>query len=497
MLNRVAFCCRIEYSLLMNKKIWNYIETHHMFEKGDRVIAGISGGADSVCLLFVLLELRERLGIEIIAVHVNHGLRGETAKRDEAFTRRLCEEHQISCIICRENVELIAGKRKQSIEEAGRMVRRECFYRVMKESRGTKIALAHHQNDNAETLLMNLARGTGLRGLGGIRPVNGRIVRPLLCMNRREIEEYLQTREMNFCEDETNADDTYTRNRIRHRIVPVLEQEVNRQAVRHMNETMEQLQEVWEYMRQQTDAAYKQSVEFRENSTGAQSRDRISILIREKEFTQFPKILQKMVIQRCLEEAASGAKDLTSAHIEAVLELLKKQTGRSRNLPGKIQAERVYEGILIEKEAKKKESDEFLEQMLKIPGTTRLGSRNMSICCTILEKDDDFSAEQIPQKPYTKWFDYDIITRSLTVRGRQAEDVIGIDREGRTQKLKSYFINEKIPAKLRGEIPLIAEGSQIIWVVGYRMNSRYQVSDKTKRILEIKITEDKKDGRDN
>ena len=138
-----------------------------------------------------------------------------------------------------------------------------------------------------------------------------------------------------------------------------------------------------------------------------------------------------------------------------------------------------------------------------MPGRT-YNSRNypikrqdLRICCTIWEKDKNFSIEQIPQTPYTKWFDYDIIKNSLTVRTRQPEDVLGVNRQGGTQKLKSYFINEKIPAKSRERILLIAEGHQILWVVGYRMSSRYQISEHTKRIIEIKIMEDKKHGRDN
>ena len=164
-----------------------FIREHGMIEKGDVVIAGVSGGADSVCLLFVLCALREKLGFQVKACHVNHGLRGADADADEAYVRRLCLDLGVPCRFFSVNVELTAKKRKQSAEEAGRALRREAFEAMCREDGGTKIATAHHKDDNAETLLFNMARGTGLKGLGGIRPAAGKWVRPLLALTILEI----------------------------------------------------------------------------------------------------------------------------------------------------------------------------------------------------------------------------------------------------------------------------------------------------------------------
>ena len=470
----------------MDKKIWNYIEQQKLLEYGDKVIAGISGGADSVCLFFVLLSLREKLGLDILAVHVNHGLRGATAKRDEEFTKKLCEQHAVPCLVYSENIEAVAKERKKSIEEAGRIVRRECFESVRKEYQGNKIALAHHQNDNAETLIMNLARGTGLRGMGGIRPKNGHIIRPLLCLNRREIEAYLQEKGVSFCEDETNQEDIYLRNRIRHHIIPALEEQVNSQAVRHMNDLMQQVQEVWEYMDDVVQGVFKECVD--ESTNQCQ--------IKEQQFCSLKIVLQKMIVYKALASITGSERDLSMLHVESVLDLFQKQSGKSKSLLKGIRAVRNYEGVLLEREEKGL-VEEFPLQTLQIPGITRVETRGLEISCKIFEKNVDFSMEDIPQKAYTKWIDYDIIKNTLTIRGRKSQDVIGISRAGGTQKLKSYFVNEKIPAKIRANIPLIADGSQIVWVVGYRMSSKYQISDKTKRILQIEITEDKENGRNN
>ena len=469
----------------MEKKILSFIEKYHMLEEKDIVIAGISGGADSVCLLFVLSGLQKKISFGLIAVHVNHGLRGESAKRDELFTEELCREQRVPCIIYHENVREIAAREKMSVEEAGRMVRRNAFEEVRCRYGGTKIALAHHQNDNAETMLMNLARGTGIRGLSGIRPVNGYMIRPLLGINRREIEYYLREHHLSYCEDETNAEDEYTRNRIRHRVIPVLEEQVNSQTIRHMNEVMEQLNQIRDYLDHELEMYSMQAVRQQDNS----------FLIRKDVWIKCHPVIQNGMIQNCLEKLAGTGKNLTSVHVAAVADLFEKQSGKMRNLPYHISAERNYEGVVLTKKVQEKQM--LCQENLAIPGITRLKDRNLQICCTILEKDANFSIEQIPQNPYTKWFDYDIIKDSLTIRTRQSEDVLCVKHDGGTQKLKAYFINEKIPAKIRNQILLITEGHQILWVVGYRMSSRYQISEQTKRIIEIKIVEDKKHGRDN
>lgn len=450
------------------------------------MIAGVSGGADSVCLFFVLLELRKTLEFDLVVVHVNHGIRGEAADRDEAFVRNLCEIHGVPLEVSSVDLVSIAKKRKQSLEEAGRMVRRERFEEARRKYAGTKIALAHHQNDNAETLLMNLARGTGLKGMGGIRPVNGMYIRPLLCMERTEIEAFLEERHQEFCTDETNAGIEYTRNKLRHLVVPVLETQVNSQAVRHMNETMEQMWELQDYIEEQTSIAYGRCVSEGENGT---------CLIKKESWSVCPEILKKRIVRRCLEEVSGQLRDWGQKHVRAVSELFEKQTGRRLDLPYSVQAVRSYEGVRLQNVSAL--LPEAFTAELKIPGETFIPGKNLTICCNIFPKTDKFSANDIPQKIYTKWFDYDIIKKGLLIRTRQSGDMITIDSSGHSQKLKAWFINEKIPAEKRASMLLIADGSQIVWIPGHRMSSAYQISKNTQKILQIKVTEEKKDGRDN
>ena len=465
-----------------------------MLTCGDRVIAGVSGGADSVCLFLMLLELRKKIGFDLIAVHVHHGLRGEAADQDQQFVEALCEQHRIPLEIFRVNLESIAKKRKQSLEEAGRMVRREAFDSVCKKYGGNKIALAHHQNDNAETLLWNLSRGTGLDGLGGIRPVNGKFIRPLLCMNRKEIEEYLAKRKQSYCIDETNAGTDYTRNKLRHLVLPILEEQVNSAAVRHMNETMEQIWELQEYMQEQVEAAYQECVqEHFEKACWIQ--------IQQKSFETFPELIKKMVIRKGMEQVGGKKRDLSHKHVDVMMELMNKQVGRTLDLPYEMHAKRNYEGIRLEKQrtyssVEEKKAGIIQECMaeLNIPGETILADRNLKLRCKILEKPKNLSIKDIPQKIYTKWFDYGIIKSSLYIRTRQAGDTIVIDEKGHQKKLKNWFVDEKIPKEVRDSQLLLAENNEILWVLGHRMSQAYQVKQSTKWILQIEVETYKSDG---
>ena len=479
-------------------------------------MAGISGGADSVCLFFALLELQKELDFTFYVVHINHGYRGEASDRDEQFVRELCGKYAVPLQVFSVDLESTAKNRKQSLEEAGREIRRELFEKEMRRRGAGKIALAHHENDNAETFLWNLCRGCGLHGLGGIRPVNGVYIRPLLGMTREEIEIFLRKRSQPYCTDATNLETEYTRNKLRHLVLPVLEEQINRQTIRHMNTTMEELRELDDYVEMQTEAAYQACVEKEK----ADEQEKIEeqnkgCLIRKQPLLQYPEFMQNKVIFRCLAEIAGTQKNLGRVHVEDVRALLEKQPGRRLDLPGSVCAAREYEGVRLQKVrcVKERRADRKAKREVKIeaekangnpvclliPGTTVLAEKNLKVTCRILEKNPCSEWADIPQKTYTKWFDYDIIKTCLHIRTRQSGDWITVDSAGHRQKLKSWFVNEKIPVEQRGKIPLIADGERIVWILGYRMSGAYQISSETRRILQIdvekmKSTEEKKNG---
>ncbi len=470
----------------MFKKIARYMQEWKMLEQNDKVIAGISGGADSVCLLFVLMEMQKDIPFQMVVVHVNHGLRGKAADADENYVRQLCEKYCIPFECYRENVELIAKNRKQSTEEAGRDIRREAFERTAALYGGTKIALAHHKNDNVETMLMNLARGTGLKGLGGMAPVNGNIIRPLLCVERREIEQYLDEQRIPYCIDLTNQTDDYTRNRIRNHVIPYLKNEVNAGVVSHVDKAMQSLREIQEFVQSQTAYYYEKCV----------ISDKRKYVIDEKEYREIPNAIQNLVLKKVLTDIVGREKDLESVHLRILKELMEKQVGRKVNLPYGIVAKRSYQGLVIFHQENLNQGGKD-EQIIsfEIGKEQAFYWGNKVVRCRVFEKTADDM--WYPQKNNTKWFDYDIINRTVSFRTRRPGDYITIHQTGGTQKLKSYFVNEKIPQEERDGILLVAEGSHVMWVLGHRMSSAYQISKNTKHILEISIDEGEEYEREN
>lgn len=468
----------------MLEKVENYIRQWKMLEKGDKVVVGLSGGADSVCLFLILEELRKKIGFEILAVHVNHGIRGEEAKADEEFVKTLCEKKEIPAGVFRwifRKWQWNTGcqkKRREGLHEG------KYLSRQLEEWGGTRIALAHHQDDNAETFFLHLARGSGLRGLGGIYPVNGMYIRPLLCVGRKEIEDYLKGREMSYCIDATNMEDAYMRNRIRNHVIPYFKENINEKTVEHMNRSMDLLKEIWDYMERQTESAYQICT--------AQNGEKICI--HAEAYHRQERLIRKMILRKALALVAEHEKDLEQVHVEKLEGLFEKQVGKRLDLPYAVCACRTYEGIELKR---KKKDTELAEEeknldLKQVSGKISYGKWEISY--RIFEKEE--CRCQIPKKTYTKWFDYGIIKQSVAVRTRRAGDFIVIDESGGRQKLKSYFINKKIPVAERAGIPLIAEGSEILWIVGCRQSKAYQVTEQTTKILEITINGGTLNGRE-
>ena len=447
----------------IEEKVFSYIEKYNMIQTGSHVTAGISGGADSVCLLFLLKEYQKRVDFSLQAVHVNHQIRGEEAKRDQAFSENLCNKLGIPFKAYTYPVEKIARQNKISVEEAGRNVRREAFW-LASQRWGTEgiTALAHHENDNAETVLHNLIRGTKAAGLGGIRPVQkgekGTYIRPLLCVSRREIEEYLKAGKISWVTDSTNEETEYTRNKIRHQIMPQLEQ-INPKAGAHIAEAAAHFREIEEYLQAQTDILYRECVKEQKNG-----------FLIDKSLGKKEKIMQSYVIMKVLSEAAGQKKDITSLHMEAVLALFKGKTGAEASLPYGLAAEQIYGNVCIRRRDREEKS--LYELKFDI---------------------FPYENQQIPEKTYTKWFDYDKIKSNLVIRHRLPGDFLTVNAEGGRKKLKDYFIDCKIPREEREGLTLLADESHILWIVGYRISEHYKVTGQTKKVLRVQVKGEVKD----
>ncbi len=456
----------------MNTRTWNmrvseYMKQHHMAEPGEGILAAVSGGADSVCLLLVLRSLAEELGIHVAAFHLNHGLRGAEADRDEAYVMKLCERMEVPLKVIREDVAGYAKANGMSEEEAGRELRYRHLKTAAKEFSCQKIATAHHKDDQVETVLMNLFRGSGLRGLAGIRPVRDRVIRPLLCMTRQEIEDYLMEEKTSWCEDSTNKELIYARNKVRNVLIPWVEENINDRAEEHILNTAVFASQADEYFRGQAEKI------LGETANGVQVATEV--------FDVQPDIMKSYLVRAMIVRAAGSEKDISSRHIEAVCNLKGPGRGTSVNLPYGLQAVRSYETLTVRKRG--------TDAPIAEPITADAEMKNSLQMQVFPWKKE----QEIPKNQYTKWFDYDKIKDTLSVRTREAGDYITIG-DGKTKKLNRFFIDEKIPEEMRDKIMLLAEGNHILWIIGYRISEYYKLSDMTRNVLEVRV--DKRENND-
>lgn len=448
----------------MRTKVLDFINENEMLSKCHRVVVGLSGGADSVCLLVILKELCEEKGIELLAVHINHGIRGEEANRDEAYCRTLCDKLSIKFLAYHFDVPTYAKKEGLSTEEAGRVLR----YKAFREAAGNEgvIAVAHHKNDQAETVLFNLVRGTKLKGASGMSPVRDGIIRPLLNVTREEIEAFLRDNNIEFCVDGTNASNEYSRNAIRNQIIPAL-LDINEKAVEHISDFASGVAEAEEFLSALTDEYYKRV----SNTVDG----RILLDVRaEKPY------IAKRLVRKAFEQMHMGLKDVTEVHISEIMKLAFGKIGAYKHIKDGVCVENTRDGLLFYNEADIK-PPAIIE--VKPPVTVELGGGKGAIEFSVKEWNNN---KKITNLDYTKILDYDKIKVGLQLRGWQQGDVIAIDDKGHHKKLKQYFVDEHIPRVCKEEILLLADGSNIMWVVGGRIGADYKVSDSTNRVLEVR-----------
>ena len=455
------------------KRIENFISDYSLISMHDRIVLGVSGGADSVALLEVLNELKEKYSLRLFVVHVNHGLR-EEAKEEAKYVESLCKERDIPFYLFNENVKELSEKMMIGIEEAGRFIRYESFEKVSKEVNADKIAVAHNTNDLSETMLFNLFRGTGVKGLASISPKRGNIIRPLLCVQRNEIEEFLKERKISFCVDKSNYSNEYSRNRIRNNILPVISDEISKEAVSHMGETAAQLRELNEFTTSYCEEAFK-NIAKKKNKTVSFDKE---LFLKESVY------IRKMLIKRAIDELVPHNKDITHLHIEAVMNISEKSGSKKANLPYEIEVTSSYKTIDFERGV---EAREKLKE-LKIPiedGTYKYGDYNVTV--KVLKTDANYAYSQ---KTYTKCFDCDKIQGSLMIRSRSTGDEIVVNAKGAKKRLKDYMIDEKIPVDKREFIPILAVGNAVLWVVGFRISEAYKINKDTKRVMEITVSKE-------
>lgn len=447
------------------------IEEYNLIEKGDKVIVAVSGGPDSVCLLHVLYRLKAEYDLELYGAHLNHNLRGIEAQIDAQYVSNLCENLNVLYFVKSVDVSRYAEEHGLSLEEAGRILRYDFFKDVAQRANATKIAVAHNENDQAETVLMRLLRGTGLQGLTAMHIKRGKIIRPLLNIDRESIEEYCKTYNLSPRIDKSNLESIYYRNKIRLELIPYLEENYNPNIMSSLVKTAEILKKDFDFIEEKAREVY---VELVNN----QSEHRLELSIENVQ--RLHGALQSRIIRLAAEQLLGRQEILEYKHVQDVLELMKKGlTGKRINLPMGLIAKINYKNICFTTEDRE---GEVFHYELPIEGSLNLREINGTFITRVVMREE---IKEISRDKYRKCFDYDEIKNVLNIRNRQDGDrfyPLGLTG---SKKLKDFFIDYKISRDERDKIPLVCDGDEIMWVVGFRISEKYKITDKTERILEI------------
>lgn len=433
----------------MTEKVINTIYDYDMLNPGNKVVCALSGGSDSCCLLDVLIRISGKLGITVAAAHLNHMLRGDESERDEAFVRKLCESKGIELYTEKIDINSVSAKTKKSIELSAREERYEFFRRAKKTLGADITATAHNADDNLETVLFNLVRGTGLKGLCGIPPKRGDIIRPLIRITADEIDEYIRDNGIGFIEDSSNMDLSFARNRIRNLVIPVLKT-INPGAVSNTLRMTGVLRDEEEYLEDLADMHLSEC-----EISDACAAVPISVLKK-----LHPAIKRRLILR--LSEKAGGVLD--SKHVDDITELCNNKSPSARLcLPDMFSVRRDYDKIVFEHCIPEK-SEDIIETELREGDTVTFGG--FAVTCEKARK-----YEEINNSLNTFFIACDRIDEKIIVRSRRAGDSVKL--RGRPEKLlKKLFIEKKVSKNIRGGIPVLADKSCVAAVYGFGVDMR-------------------------
>lgn len=445
----------------MNKEdVLSVIKKYNMLENCDRIVVGLSGGADSVCLLSVLNSLKAEYGFSLVAAHINHGIRGAEAQRDEESCKRLCESLNVPLEILHADIPTLSKQQGIGEEECGRIVRYD-FFRSLAGERG-KIATAHNLNDNAETLLLNLVRGAGSKGACGIPPVRDNIIRPLIETDRESIEKYCEENELQYVTDSTNLECEYSRNKIRIKVLPTL-CEINQNAVGALSGFASRMREQEAFLESVVNEKYALCVK---NS-----------VLYEAEFSALDIFLKKRIAGRFLSELSHG--EVESKHIDAFLRFV----GSGKTLVTGSAAEIVSRDGKIFKKPEQAEqfSVDFSLDDKKV---------NLPFCGISIEKYDTKDLQNLNKDMLDNLIDCDKISNTLILRSRKDGDKFTFSKRRITKTVKKLFNEDKIPPEVRNKMIILDSDGEVVWLRGYGTNKKFRIGADTKKAIKLNISQE-------
>ena len=444
---------------------------YNLISKGDNIVIGLSGGPDSMALLYCLYEIRKSLDFNIIAAHVNHGVRGEEALADQLFTEDIC--HRLNIPYHTINVDMNKFGRDKGIsaEEAGRELRYGFFRNLLRSSGGGKIAVAHNKNDQAETLLMRIMRGTGVDGLKGMEFKSGDIIRPILNVSRKEIEDYIKTNNIETVLDKTNLLPIYSRNKVRLELIPYIEKNFNPNII----------ESLWRLSQTSSlDVSFLELYCEEKFNLLVKEQKENCIIIDGIKFNVEQGCIKQRLLRMSIQKLIGDLQGFTEQHIASLLELFTRlETGKQIDLPFGLIGRVSYDDLIIERVTSDIHSD--FNHKLEI-GENYFKDLNLNLKLTIIDNYDGLNLGKGKDK---KYFDYNKIKGSLHIRNRKSGDKFTPLGMNGSKKIKDYFIDKKIPRERRNRIPLLVDEENILWIIGYGVSDLYKVTRNTTKILMI------------
>lgn len=469
----------------LEERFEEYVEKHELINYGDNIVVGVSGGADSICLLYLLRKYSEKVMFSLTAVHVHHMLRKDEADADAAFVQTMCREMEVRCLIAKCDVRGLSKATGMSLEEAGRTARYRSFAKVADSMSPSKIAVAHNFDDSVETVLLNMIRGTDLKGFTGMKEIsvvnNQVIIRPLLEFTKSEIKEFLEMRKVQYREDSSNSETDFTRNKIRNKIMPILK-DINPRASIHISNLAKSVEMVEKYTDWLAQEYFNAAVTLEE--------ERAVISLAKIESAD--PFIKNKVVYNAIIAITRQSKDISRVHVEQVVELIEKQTGKQISLPYSLIAKKDYYDLVIEKDYTM-EPIESEPEVITIEHTdiswkeqSAEGFGGVIITYNLVLVTDENRSKLMAKKNFTKTFDYDKIIGDIKLGARSSGDKIVL-KEG-TKSVKKFFIDEKIPQARRNKILILKDEESVLWIVGFRINENYKITDDTKMALQVKIS---------
>lgn len=439
------------------EKFKNFIEENNLIDKGDTIVSAVSGGSDSVFMLEMLLAIKSDYELNIIVCHVNHGLRGAEAQRDEDFVKKLAEKNGLIYEV--EHIDMAGYAKEHSLtcEEAGRKLRYLFFEDIKEKYKADKVAIAHNENDVAETIFLNIFRGTGLDGLESIPLRRDFYIRSILCFEKSEILDFLKENNIHYVDDSTNFTNDYKRNMIRNEIIPFIKKNFNENIVSSMSRLASIAKENNLYLEDIINDKYINNVK--------------SNTIDREGFNELNHYEKTLVLRKFLRENLNYLNNISKDNIEDMINLISLDSGKKYDIDGKHYLVNDFDKTIFKKLDINELSEEIsldfkLDKVYNIYGS----KFKFVLSDKILSK---------------KYLDYDLLTGKLSLRNRRSGDRFNPFGMKGSKKIKDYFVDKKVSSDDRSKVLFLMNGDEIAYVVGYDIADKYRASSKTKNYLNV------------